>query len=210
MPPRKKTEAVTDPKTILEDGGTPNAPATDEPDGDQEQTTEEHGNKDAVLTPDQLELEELRAQLAELRAQQEQAESKVVDHKPIPEDQLTPEQREIRNLKDQLARRNGKDDRVEEHFENSEGGIVVHFIADGLTSNNRVFYRGQEVTFGPEAYKQTQDRFGVSWLDLTEEEQYERFKEVKFRRGPWPGKRQYEEESLKNTSISEQAPVISI
>lgn len=208
MPRTSKKNITTDAKDVLEDGGTPNAPATDEPDADQEQTTEEHDN--SAKSIEQVEIEALRAQLAEAQAQLEK-KSEPTSHRPVPEEELTPEQREIRMLKDQLARQNAKKvDAAEEFFENSDDGILVHFVADGLTSNGRTFYRGQEVTFGPQAYAATLDRHGNSWLKMSDEEQMDRFGEIKFRLGPWPGKREYEEEALKNVSISDKAPILHI
>jgi hypothetical protein len=202
MPPRKKTEPVTtdakdalDFDKVVDAGGTPNAPSTDDSPGN-------------AVTPEQEELAALRAELAAVREREQAA--KPADYKPIPEEELSPEQREIRQLKDQLARRNGKGSLGEEQVVDGDGGIVIHFLADGLTSNGRNFYRGQEVTFGPEAYAETQDRFGDSWLDLTEAEQFAKWKEVKFRKGPWPGERHYEEKGLENVSISEKAPVLNL
>lgn len=207
----KKTEEVTtDPKAALgfddvvpKDGG-PSAPS---PGGDEEQETEEH--KNAAETPDPR-IAELEAKIAKFEALLATQSEPKQSARPVPESELSPEQRRIRDLEDQLARREGKNDSMEERFEDAEGGIVIHFIADGFTSNYRNFYKGQEVTFGPEAYEETVDRLGRSWLDLSEEEQWDRFGEVKFRKGPWPGRRQYAEESLKNVSIEEQAPVINI
>jgi hypothetical protein len=213
MPAKKKTELTTDAKEVLNGGGAPDAPAVDDQPGGQ--GTEEHDNGKAEvepLTAEQIELQELRAQLAEIRAAQEAKPAAQIDHRPKPESELTPEQKQIRELQDQLARARGKNiENAEEVFEeNVEGGILVHFLEDGLTSNGRTFYRGQEVTFGKVAYEETKDRFGQSWLTMSEDEQYARWGTVKFRRGPWPGKRSYEEENLKNVSISETAPIVNL
>lgn len=189
---------------VAENGGTPNAPAVGEPSEGEEQTTEEHDNNDEVAI--------LRAELEaarELLAAANEAKGKLV-HKPVPESELSPEQRQIRELQDQLARANGRKDATLEYEENTEGGILVHFLGQNtFTSNNTSFYYGQEVTFGPEAYKNTIDRFGNSWINMTDEEQYARWGEVKFRKGPWPGRRSYEEDALANVSITTQAPVVS-
>jgi len=208
------SKVVTDPKEVL-DGG-PSAPAVG--DDDQEQTTEEHdnGQNDSAPTIEQIELEELRAQLAEYKAREEaeaaQGRAQATHYEPVDESTLSPEQLQIRSLQDQLAKAKGKEiDKAEEVYEeNVEGGILVHFLEDGLSSNGRNFYRGQEVTFGPEAYEETLDRFGDSWINMNDDEQYARWGEVKFRKGPWPGRRTYEEDALKNKSISEQAPLVRI
>lgn len=208
MPPRKKTEITTDAAEVLnfdavvKDGGTPDAPAVDDKPGTQE--TEEHDNgKD--------ELAMLRAELAAAKELlQNRPEAKPAA--PKPDAELTPEELEIRKLRDELARAKGKSiESAEELYEeNTEGGVLVHFLEDGVTSNGRNFYQGQEVTFGPEAYAQTIDRYGNSWLNLTDDEQYERWGSVKFHKGPWPGKRSYEDAALANVSIAEQAPVLNL
>jgi hypothetical protein len=207
--PVQKTPAVTTDlsevlnfETVVEDGGTPNAPAVDD-DTESEEQTESHENGVS-------EVELLRAQLA---AAQEQLASapKASIEKPKPESELTPEQRQVRELQDQLARERGKKDSyITEYTENVVGGILVHFLDDGLTGNNRVFYRGQEYTFGPEAYADTVDRLGFSWLNLDDDEQIARWGKVRFRKGPWPFQRKYEEAALANTSITASAPVTSL
>lgn len=226
-PAAKKPEApVTDPKEVLDfdqvaAGGTPDAPAVG--DDDQEQTTEEHDNTDEVA--------ELKAQVAELKAiLQAQAQPKITGsgtstwstgttvvtnapaYEPVDESTLTPEQIQIRTLQDQLAKARGKDiEKGEDVYEeNVEGGVLIHFLEDGLVANGRVFYRGQEVTFGPEAYADTLDRLGESWINTSESAQVARWGKIMFRKGPWPGQRKYDEEYLKNVSITEQAPLVRI
>lgn len=225
--PRAATKVPTVDDLLNKGGSTPNAPAVDD-DTQTEQTTEEHdngraeaqeilddANSDAVVVApvpslESVELEVLRSQLAaaqaQIAAQPKQA------YQPVDEATLTPEEREIRKLRDELAKAKGRDDSVKEVYEeNTEGGILVHFLEDGLTSNNRVFVRGQEVTFGPEAYKETLNRFGESWLNLDDAAQMARFDgRVMFRKGPWPGLRKYQEPELASVSIASQAPAIVI
>jgi len=175
-----------------------------------EETTEK---TEEVLSPELLELQALRAELAAVKAEQEKQKTNPTDAsgRPLPESELTPEQREIRILQDQLARVNGKKDFEEEVYEeNVEGGILVHFLSDGVTSNGKTFYRGQEAIFGPEAYEETKNRAGRSWLEMTDSEQFARWGELKFRKGPWPGVRQYEEEEAKGLSISTQVPTTRV
>jgi hypothetical protein len=66
--------------------------------------------------------------------------------------------------------------------------ITVHFLEDGFTLLNRVWYRGQELTVvvGSPEWNATVDRRGRSALDLSEEEQMLTREKVYFRRGPWP------------------------
>jgi len=224
--PRATTKVPSVDDLLSKGGSTPNAPAVDD-DTNDTQTTEEHDNgraeaqevldavnSDAVVVAEvpsveSVELEVLRAQLASAQAQ---LRASTPVYTPVDESTLSPEEREIRKLRDELAKAKGKDDTVKEVYEeNTEGGILVHFLEDGLTSNNRVFVRGQEITFGPEAYKETLDRNGESWLNLDDAAQMARFDgRVMFRKGPWPGVRKYAEPELANVSIAAQAPAIVI
>lgn len=168
-------------------------------------------SSDPHPTAEQLELEELRAELARVKEEQAQSERARAVERPVPEAELSPEQKQIRELQDQLAKANGRSQGTLEYEENTEGGIIVHFLSQQtFSSNNKAFYYGQEVTFGPEAYKDTVDRYGNSWLNMTEEEQIERWDEVKFRKGPWPGKRVYEDPALANVTVTTQAPVVNV
>jgi len=67
-------------------------------------------------------------------------------------------------------------------------------VDDVFTALGKVWYRGDEIEFAPgsQAYKDTQDRFGVSWLDKyidNDELQAQAWGRVVFRRGPWPGEK---------------------
>ena len=160
-----------------------------------------------VTSFEQTELEALKAELALSKAQLEaqNASSAEEGHRVIPEDELTPEQREIRYLKDQLAQAQGL--KVGTQFEDEEvlngEGILIHILEDGFNAS----YRGQEIIFGPKAYEETKNRFGVSWLHMTDEEQYERWGSLQFRKGPWPGKREYEDDEARGKSIRSVARI---
>ncbi len=116
--------------------------------------------------------------------------------RPVPESELTPEQRRIRELEDQLAREQGKKDPEIEYEQAVRPGatenILIHFLEDGFTALNHVWYRGQELEFQPngQSYKDTCDRNGRSWLELRDNEfaQVEKYGRIMFRTGPWPGK----------------------
>jgi hypothetical protein len=74
-----------------------------------------------------------------------------------------------------------------------DGGLIrIHFLEDGFTALNKVFYRGDELEFEPgsQAYADTCDRNGKSWLDYRFDEfgQVDRWGRIMFRNGPWPGK----------------------
>jgi len=119
----------------------------------------------------------------------------VVPSRPVPESQLSPEQRRIRELEDQLAQERGRKDPepelvVPEH-PGAAGNILIHFLEDGFTALGKVWYRGQELEFEPDsqAYRDTCDRTGRSWLELRGNDfaQVKRWGKVMFRPGPWPG-----------------------
>jgi len=118
------------------------------------------------------------------------------DEKALVDDEMTPEQQEIKALRDQIARLSGSKDVepvVEEVQEpGDQRNILIHFLGDGLTALGRIWYRGDELEFevGSQAYRDTFDRRGKTWLDLRDNDfaQVERFGTVMFRSGPWPGK----------------------
>ncbi len=114
--------------------------------------------------------------------------------RPVPEAELTPEQRRIRQLEDQLAKVEGKKDREGELVfpEENDENIVIHFLEDGFTALGVIWMRGQELEFTPgsQAYEDTKDRNGKSWLDYRNDEfgQVDKFGKIMFRSGLWPGK----------------------
>lgn len=67
--------------------------------------------------------------------------------------------------------------------------VLIHVLEDGFTANGRVWYRGQEIeyTVGDDAYKDTCNIHGESWLELNAEGQFARFGRLMFNLGPWPG-----------------------
>lgn len=73
---------------------------------------------------------------------------------------------------------------------NTAGVRVVHVVEDGFTALGKVWYRGEEIRLAPGSglYEETVDRQGNSFLDLTEDEQLDRWDKVCFREGPWRGK----------------------
>ena len=64
-----------------------------------------------------------------------------------------------------------------------KSGFSVPEIAGEVYSRNKSYYRGEVVTLTPELIEMTVDRKGNSWLDLTEENQREKWGEVRFRHG---------------------------
>jgi hypothetical protein len=89
---------------------------------------------------------------------------------------------------------------------------VVHFIEDGFTALEKVWYRGQDfsITVGSPEWNLTVDKVGNTWLDMTEDEQIQRYGRVMFRIGPWKGKGvalMTEEEYLAALSDSDQEAI---
>jgi hypothetical protein len=123
----------------------------------------------------------------------EGTEPDVEEDTETPED-LTPDQLRIRELEDLLARERGRKD-PERQFERPKAGkgtVLIHVLHNGFTANGQVWFRGQELEFDRQSksYKDTLDRHGKTWLDLRDDDfaQVERYGEVMFRSGPWPGK----------------------
>lgn len=202
--PKKNEDKTVAPSLdeLLDISSSDSAPAEEK--GDSTEKAPENTGED--ITPvesfENAEVAALRAELA--KAKEELARRDTAEERPIPEDALTPEQRQIRQLQDELARTQGKtvgNDLVEEELDGE--GILIHILQDGFNS----CYRGQEIVFGPKAYEETKNRYGVSWLHMTDEEQYERWGSVQFRKGPWPGKKNYEDPSAEGKSIRTVARV---
>lgn len=79
---------------------------------------------------------------------------------------------------------------------------TFHFLEDGLTVLQRLWYRGEEVTLieGSDDWERTVTQ-GRSVFDLSENEQIDRYEKVMFREGRWPGRpRMSEDEYLAEIS----------
>ncbi len=102
----------------------------------------------------------------------------------------------IKELENLLALERGKKDTEPEFeeklFANEGDNIVIHIVGEGFTALGQQWYVGQELEFIPagQAYKDTVDRHGRSWLALAGDEmaQVEKYGSVMFRPGRWPGK----------------------
>lgn len=118
------------------------------------------------------------------------------DHAP----RSTGDAEEIRRLREELAAANTRLAQADADVRtwgvsapptSFEAGdkVLIHVRQDGFTANGRVWYRGQELEFtvGEQNYRDTVDRFGNSWLALTEADQLRRYGEVQFGHGAWPG-----------------------
>lgn len=204
MPAPRKTPAKTT--------GTPATKAvTTENISSQLVPTEANGSTESF---ESAELAALKAELERTKAELETAKNHPTDAtgRPLADSQLTPEQLQIRALQDELARTKGASiETIQEVVEEVNGeGFLIHILEDGLTVAGRVRYRGEEILFGPEAYEETKDRFGQSWLHQDDTAQFERWGSVKFRKGPWPGKKTYDENALANANIRSVAPTTQI
>lgn len=67
--------------------------------------------------------------------------------------------------------------------------VTIHFVEDGLTFAGQVWFRGQEITIGPDHPRWPEVR---SWILLDKYQQIERYGRQYFDRGPWPFKHTYE------------------
>lgn len=66
--------------------------------------------------------------------------------------------------------------------------ILIHFVAEGFSAFGHVWSRGQEVEITKPSleYDRTCDANGKSWLFMTQQEQIDRWGEIKFGRGSSP------------------------
>ncbi len=71
---------------------------------------------------------------------------------------------------------------------NSGDRILIHFVEDGFSVLEQLWYRGQEleIILGSTHWNATLDREGNSWMLLTEEDQIRKYGKVFFRPGAWP------------------------
>jgi hypothetical protein len=110
--------------------------------------------------------------------------------RPKPEAELTDEERELREQQHQaaLAEAARFEAQPAQYAPDPSGGVLIHFIEDGLTAFGQVWYRGQELQIGPD-HPRWQEALG--WITLNRMQQIERWGAQKFDFGPWPGRRSY-------------------
>jgi hypothetical protein len=125
-------------------------------------------------------------------ADQQVAAARVDLSQARPEQPQTDEDRAARDRQHLEAQRAAQafENVPEEYVPSEEGGILIHFVADGLTAFGKVWYRGQELEIGPSHPRWAE---AVRWITLTRYEQVDRYGEQKFEQGPWPGRRSYTE-----------------
>jgi hypothetical protein len=133
---------------------------------------------DGGETPEQARLRELESQLAALR--KEKAE-------PVEKTSAEKDEEHRRAL--EANRR--VDSAVTDYEDPSEDGEIleIHFLDDGITSNGRVWEKGQTVQYvvGGAAYNDTKDRNGYTWLEhLSHSEQLARWGRIRVGLGPYP------------------------
>jgi hypothetical protein len=136
-------------------------------------------------TPEQARIRELRATLA-----------RPATYKAPVNKKLTPEQEEIRDLEDQVARKLSAEEEnapVEFAAATGENTVLIHVVNDGFMAQGVTWYRGQEIEFDVEgeAYQQTLNKHGESWLDLRDDidGQYDKYGTQYFAAGPWRGRK---------------------
>jgi len=81
----------------------------------------------------------------------------------------------------------------------SDGGVLIHFIEDGLTAFGQVWYRGQELQIGPSSSRWAEAQ---QWVTLNRNQQLERWGKHFFEPGPWPGRRGYSHEDVAYEQLS--------
>lgn len=90
--------------------------------------------------------------------------------------------------------------------------ILLHFLEDGFSALGQLWYRGQELEIernGP-AWAGTCDVFGVSWVDMDDAAQYNRFGKVMFRHGGWPFNTTFDVKSAAEAELkrARRAPIL--
>lgn len=195
--PRKATSG-SEAKTT---GGNPESDTEQHPETGEPDILErdEDGSPDPTPEPVAEETEK-QARIRELR--ERLAAPPVLPGTPADANVLSEEDVLIQELEDQLAARNNEyianAAPTEKYLASEDGVFYIHFIADGLTAFGKVWYTGEEIPFdgrNGSAFRQTINRLGESWVDMTEDEQIDRYGKIMFRHGPWRGAR-FEDEAL--------------
>lgn len=72
----------------------------------------------------------------------------------------------------------------------AEDVVTINFVEDGLAAFGKVWRRGEELSVKRDTpeWEATCDRDGNSWMDLTDQQQFSRWGEVRFREGLWAGR----------------------
>jgi hypothetical protein len=104
-------------------------------------------------------------------------------------------------------------DKYEDPSEYEEGEILeIHFLDDGITSNGRVWEKGQTVQYviGGRAYNETKDRNGRTWLEhLSHNEQLQRWGRIRVGFGPYPLALPEDHVNPEEAKRGKRAPVLS-
>jgi hypothetical protein len=110
--------------------------------------------------------------------------------RPRPAAELTPAEKADRERQHaEAVAAAAQFEQAPQQFVPAEGeAVLIHFVADGLTVFGQVWYRGQELSIGPDHPRWAEAR---GWITLSRFQQAERWGEQKFDFGPWPGRRSY-------------------
>lgn len=115
-----------------------------------------------------------------------------VDHnafRPKPEAELSPQERAERQRQHAAAIAAGqKDPQLTYVPSKSPEAILIHFVDDGFTFAGQVWMRGQEIEIGPDHPRWEEAQ---RWINMDDFQQMEYYGKIRFRKGPWPGKRSY-------------------
>lgn len=133
------------------------------------------------------------------------AEPVVDEYRPVREEDLTPAQRAARETQHLAALQAGqKDAPLRFQKSSSPDKILIHIVTDGFTFAGNVWMRGQELEIGPDHPRWAEVQ---RWIHMDDSQQMEIYGRVRFRKGPWPGRRSYAEGagSFESVSINGQA-----
>lgn len=111
--------------------------------------------------------------------------------RPKPEAELTSEERAERMRQHSEAVKLGQADPPLRYVPSqSPDSILIHIVEDGFTFAGQVWMRGQELEIGPDHPRWEEVQ---RWINMDDFAQMDRYGKIRFRKGPWPGRRSYTE-----------------
>lgn len=109
--------------------------------------------------------------------------------RPKREEDLTPAEKAERQRQHAAAVAAGNQDPPRTYIPSkAPDKILIHIVEDGFTFAGEVWMRGQELEIGPD-----HPRWGEvqRWINMDDFQQMEVYGKIRFRRGPWPGRRSF-------------------
>jgi hypothetical protein len=109
--------------------------------------------------------------------------------RPKPEADLTPEEKQRRQQEHAAAIAAGQKDPPLRYVPSQDPRkVLIHIVEDGFTWAGQVWMRGQELEIGPDHPRWADAQ---RWINMSDFEQMDRYGKIRFRKGPWPGRRSY-------------------